>query len=181
MNTHPLRIAALTVALASLGVALSAQMPGPDPGHGRGRSHDQGPMGEGHGFKALNLSADQQAKVKAIHDSHQAAFKAKGEAAQAAHKALGEAMANEATDAKTLRTLHDAAAAAQFELLLEHRAVRQEILPLLSAEQKALFNKHPMGLPPHGGRGMGPGFGGPHHGGPGHDGAGPDAPPVKPS
>ncbi|GLH73345.1 hypothetical protein GETHLI_18470 [Geothrix limicola] len=180
MNIRSLRIAALTAAVLSIGGALSAQMPGPNPAHGHG------PMGEGHGFKGLNLTTDQQAKVKAIHESHQAAFKAKGEEARAAHKALGEAMANDATDAKTLRTLHDAAAAAQFELLLEHRAVRQEILPLLSADQKALFNKHPMGMSPHHGHGMGPGFGGPmhggsRHGGPGPEGMGPDAPPVKPS
>jgi len=164
MNTQSLRVAALTAALISIGVALSAQAP-PDRGPGRGH----GPMGEGHGFRGLNLTTDQKAKVKAIHDSHQAALKAKGDAAQAAHKALATGLASDATDAKTLRTLHDAAAAAQFELLLEHRAVRQEILPLLTADQKAKFNQHPMG-----GRGMGP-----RHGGPGPN--GPDAPPVQPS
>ena len=94
---------------------------------------------------ALNLTEAQQAQVKAIHERHQAAFKAKGETAAAAHKALREAMANTATDAKTLQALHEKASAAQFELMLEHRAVRQEILPLLTTEQKTQFEKRGMG------------------------------------
>jgi len=171
MTLHPLRFAALVVALLAIGTALSAQ--GSSFGPGRG------PLGEGRGLRGLHLSEAQQAQVKAIHDKHQAAFKAKGETAQAAHKALFEAMQNTATEASTLKALHDKASAAQFDLLLEHRAARQEILPLLTAEQKARFEKGPMGMGPHGGRGRGPGFGGRRHGGPAPD--GPDAPPVKPS
>ena len=120
----------------------------------------QGPMGEGRGMRGLNLTEAQQTKLKALHESHQAAFKAKGEAAASAHKALREAMANAATDAKALKTLHDKASAAQFEVVLEHRALRQEVLPLLTPEQKAQFDKHPMGMGmgmgSRGGRGMGP-------------------------
>ncbi|MCE1205622.1 MAG: Spy/CpxP family protein refolding chaperone [Holophagaceae bacterium] len=153
MTLHPLRFAALAMALLAIGTALSAQGPGFGPGHG--------PMGEGRGLRGLNLSETQQAQVKAIHEKHQTAFKAKGETAQAAHKALFEAMQNTATDAATLKGLHDKASAAQFDLLLEHRAARLEILPLLTAEQKAKFEKAPMGMGPHGGRGRGrgPGFG----------------------
>jgi protein CpxP len=122
----------------------------------------------------LNLTEAQQTQVKAIHERHQAAFKAKGEAAGAAHKALREAMANLATDTKTLQALHEKASVAQFDLLLEHRAAQQEILPILTAEQKAQFEK----------RGMGPGFGpgrGPREGwGPGAGrGMNPDGPPAK--
>lgn len=162
MSNHPLRMAALALALLSIGSALSAQAPGP-MGPGRG----PGPMGQGRGFKGLKLTEDQQAKVKAIHDGHQAALKAKGEAAATAHQAMREAVMDPATDTATLKTLHQKAAAAQFDLMLEHRAVRLEILPLLSAEQKARFEKGPMGAGPRGGRGMGhgagPGFG-PHPG-----------------
>ncbi|MFN7958812.1 MAG: periplasmic heavy metal sensor [Holophagaceae bacterium] len=154
MTLHPLRFAALAVALLALGTALSAQAPGFGPG--------PGPMGSGRGLRGLNLSEAQQAQVKAIHDRHQAAFQAKGDTAQAARKALFEAMQNTATDAATLKGLHDKASAAQFDLMLEHRAARLEILPLLTAEQKARFEKAPMGMGPHGGRGRGrgPGFGG---------------------
>lgn len=145
MRTHPLRFAALAVALLAFGLALSAQGRGP---------------GAGRGLRGLNLTETQEAQVKTIHERHQAAVKAKMEAAQAARKALHEAMANAATDAKTLRSLHDKASAAQFDVMIEHRAVRAEILPLLTAEQKAKFDQAPMG-----GQGFGPGRGpGPREG-----------------
>ncbi len=170
MRTHSLRFAAFAVALLALGPSLHAQGYGPGCGPGRG-GFDSG-RGDGRGLMGLNLSADQQAKVKVIHESHQAAFKTKGDAAQAAHKALREAMASAATEAKTLQGLHEKASAAQFDLMLEHRAVRQEILPLLTPEQKAQFEKGPMGMGPRGGRGRGPGF---------RSGMNPDCPMVKPS
>ncbi|MFZ1374962.1 MAG: Spy/CpxP family protein refolding chaperone [Geothrix sp.] len=156
MTSHPLRFAALAVALLTLGTALSAQGPGFGPGHGRGPG-----FGEGRGLRGLNLSEAQQTQVKAIHDKHQAAFQAKGETAQAAHKVLRGAMADATSNADALKVLHDKASAARFDLMLEHRAVRQEILPLLTAEQKVLFEKAPMGMGPRGGRGRGPGLGRP--------------------
>lgn len=152
MATHPFRFIALAAAVLALGASLSAQ--GRGPGFGPGR-----------GLRSLNLTEAQQTQVKAIHERHQAAFQAKMEAAQAAHKALREAMANASTDAKTLQALHEKASAAQFAVMLEHRAVRQEILPLLTAEQKAQFEKMPLGpgmgrgMGPRGGRGRGPGAG----------------------
>jgi len=164
MTTHSLRLAALALALTAIGTSLSAQ----GPGFGPGRGH--GPMGEGRGLRGLNLTEAQQAQVKAIHDKHQAAFKAKGEAAQAARKALSEAMAKASTDTATLKSLHDQASAARFDMMLEHRAVRQEILPLLTPEQKAKFETSPMGRGPRGGWGRGPGMG---HGRPGPDADGP--------
>jgi len=167
MTHHPLRYVALTVALLAIGAALSAQDRG--PGFGPGRGH----AGEGRGLKSLNLTEAQQTQVKAIHDKHQATMKAKLDAALSARKALHEAMATAATDAATLKGLHDKASAAQFDLLLEHRAIRQEILPLLTAEQKAQFEKLPMGMGAHGGRG--PGFG------PRSEGMGPGAPHGQPS
>jgi Spy/CpxP family protein refolding chaperone len=160
MNTSTLRFAALAGALLALGASLSAQDPGsapvPGPRHGRGA---------GRALMGLNLTADQQAKVKAVHERHQAAFKAKGETAAAAHKALREAMANLATDTKTLQALHEKASAAQFDLMLEHRAAQQEILPLLTPEQKAQFEQRRSemgagfgpGMGPRGGRDRGPG------------------------
>jgi Spy/CpxP family protein refolding chaperone len=124
----------------------------------------------------LNLTEAQQTKVKAIHDRHAAAIQAKMETTQAAHKALQEAMQNAASDTKTLQALHEKASAAQFALMLEHRAVHLEILPLLTPEQKLQFEKRPMGMGPRGGRGKGPGFGP----GPRPD-MSPEAPQVKPS
>jgi Spy/CpxP family protein refolding chaperone len=178
MNARPLRLTSLAVALVAIGLSLSAQTSVTDPGPGP----DRGPMAEGREFRDLKLTEAQRAKVKAIHASHRAALKAKGDAAEAAHRALGAALADGATDLKTLRALHDKASTAQFELLLEHRVVRQEILPLLTPEQRTQFEKQPLGMPPHGGPGLGPGFRGPRPGGPSpQDLPGPEAPPVKPS
>lgn len=162
------RTAVFAAALLAIGTSLSAQGGGPGSGHG--------PAHEGRGFKGLNLTEAQRAQMKAIHEKHQATVKAHMDEAAAARKALHEAMADANSDTKTLKALHDKVSAAQFDLLLEHRAIRQEILPLLTAEQKVQFEKHPMG--PEGGHGMrrGPGHGfGPHHD------MGPDSTPVKPS
>lgn len=170
MRIPSLYVAALAVALLAIGSSLSAQ------GYGPGAPSGHGPAHEGRGFKGLNLTEAQQTQMKAIHDKHQAAIQAKMEAAHAAQKAMHVAMADANSDAKALKALHDQASAAQFDLMLEHRAIRQEILPLLTAEQKVQFEKHPMG--PWGGRGMG------HGGGDGfgrHPGMGRDGSAVKPS
>ena len=75
--------------------------------------------------------------------------------------------------------------AARFDLMLERRAVRQEILPLLTAEQKATFEQGPAGMGPRGGRGRGPGSRPGKGMGPGGRGPGaglnPDCPLVQPS
>lgn len=170
MHAHPLRFAALAGLLLAFGASLHAQGCW-GPGFGPGR-------GEGRALMGLKLTEVQQTKVRTIHDHHAAAIEAKLAAAQTAHKVLREAMQNPATEAKTLQALHEKASAAQFDLMIEHRAIRQEILPLLTAEQKVQFQKHPMGMGPHGDRGMNHGAGhghGPHHG------MGPDGPAVKPS
>ncbi len=171
MNTRSLRFASVAAALLAIGASLSAQGRGPGFGHGQCAQR-----GEGRGFMGLNLSGDQQAKVQAIHENHRAAFKAKEEAANAARLAVHEAMVTGTADTKTLKALHEKATAAQFELMLEHRAVRQEILPLLTAEQKTQFEKRPMDMMGHrGGRGMGRGFG------PRSGGMGPDCHRMQPS
>ncbi len=171
MISHPLRLAALTLALVTLGVALVARDRGPGgtcSGPGAGPGFHRGGMD---GFRGMNLSEAQKTQFKAIHERHQKTLEAKQEAAQTAGKALHEAMAKNA-DVNALRAAHDKVSAAQFDLLLEHRALRQEILPLLTPEQKAKFEQMPMG--PGMGRGMGMGPGGPGMGpgmgrGMGHD------------
>ncbi len=164
MRTHSLPLAAFGVALLALGTSLQAQGCGSGYGPGRGNNGpgygSYGPSrGMGRGFMGLNLTEAQQTKVQAIHDSHAAAIQTKANADQAAHQALREAMRNVSTDPKALRALHEKASAAQFDLMIEHRAVHQEIFPLLTPEQKTQFEAGPMGMGPRGGRGMGQGFG----------------------
>ena len=166
MRTNLLHLTTLSVALLALGTTLSAQGRGQGCGTGRGG---------GRGFMGMNLTEAQQTQMKAIHDKHQAALRAKMEAAEAARTAMHTAMSNAGTDAKTLKAMHEKVSAAQFDLMLEHRAVQQEILPLLSPEQKLQFEKYPMGMGPMGGRGgWGPGSGsgfGFGHSGMRHDGS----------
>ena len=164
MRTYSLPLAAFGVALLALGTSLQAQGCGSGYGPGRGSNGpgcgSYGPgRGMGRGFMGLNLTEAQQTKVQAIHDHHAAAIQTKADADHAAHQALHEAMGNASTDAKTLRALHDKASAAQLDLMLEHRAVQQEILPLLTPEQKTQFDAGPMGMGPRGRRGMGQGYG----------------------
>ncbi len=148
MRTPSHRPATLAVILSVIGVGLSAQAPEtprPEP-HPRSEagSHAGPHMGFHPDFRALRelgLTDAQQAKVKAIHESHKPAFKAKGAAAEKARKALHEALTGDSADDKALKSLHDQAAAAQFDLLLEHRAIRKEIVALLTPEQKAQFDK----------------------------------------
>jgi Spy/CpxP family protein refolding chaperone len=164
MHAHPLRFAALAGLLLAFGASLHAQGCW-GPGFGPGR-------GEGRALMGLKLTEVQQTKVRTIHDHHAAAIEAKLAAAQTAHKVLREAMQNPATEAKTLQALHEKASAAQFDLMLERRAVHQEILPLLTPEQRAQFEKRVKAMGPRGerGRGFGP-----------HPGMNPDCPMVKPS
>lgn len=168
MISHPFRFTALAAAVLVLGTSLAAQ--GRGPGFGPG-------FASGRGLRALHLTEAQQTQVKAIHERHQSAIQAKVEAAQAAHQALREAMASASTDAKTLQALHEKASAAQFAVMLEHRAVRQEIVPLLTPEQKAQFEKMPLGPGMGHGMGRGPGMGPRHGRGPGAGpGMNPDCP-----
>lgn len=169
MNPRSFKLLGLIGGLLMTGAALFAQ--GPHPGFGPGMDHPfEGKMG-----RHLGLSDTQQAQVKAILERHKAAIKAKMDAAQTAQKAMHEAMKNSATDANTLKALHQKASDARFEVMQEHRAVHQEILPLLTPEQKAKLEAHREkgGFP--GGRGRGPGRG--EGRGEGHGFGRPDGPP----
>lgn len=153
MNPRSFKLFGLIGGLLMTGAALFAQ--GPHPGFGPGMGHPlEGRMG-----RHLGLTDSQKEQVKVILERHKAAIKAKMDAAQAAQKAMHEAMKNNATDANTLKALHQKTADARFEVMQEQRAVHQEILPLLTPEQKAKFEaqREKGGFP--GGRGRGPGRG----------------------
>lgn len=95
------------------------------------RNHRQGRLAE-----ALNLTADQQAKLKALRASHQAAQAPQRSAVQEARAALAKALQDPATPEATLRTLHTRASEAQFQVLLARRAQRAEMRAILTPEQR---------------------------------------------
>lgn len=154
MSIHPFRLVALAGATLLLGSPLQAQGQGK---HIHRINHQ--------GFMGLTLTETQKTQFKALRDQHQAAFKAKGDTAMEARKALRNAMVKPETDVATLKALHDKVAAAQFEMLLERRSLHQEMLPLLTPEQRTQLEKRmsEMGPDGHRGRGFGP-QGGPHRG-----------------
>lgn len=104
-------------------------------------------------IEELNLTEDQQKKIKAIQDGQKDAFVAKKKVVREKRKALKKAMQEDTTDAE-LRKLNDAAENARlefsklrFELVLAIRAV-------LTPEQKKKFKG--FGRHKKGGHGKGP-------------------------
>ena len=85
---------------------------------------------------ALNLTDAQKASVKEIHARHQGALEAKRKAAGDTRRAFGEALRKGDTPAADLKKLHAAMADANLDLLLEHRAQRQEVHAVLTPEQR---------------------------------------------
>ncbi len=102
---------------------LAAQAPAPRPGHARLA-------------KALDLSPDQQTKLKALRASHQEAMAPKRQAAQEARAALAKALQDPKASEASLKALHTRAAEAHFQLLLAGRAHRAEVNALLTPEQR---------------------------------------------
>lgn len=114
--------------LAFAGCALLAQGPHGLGGHGPSPLHLP--------LRALNLTEAQKTSVHQILDAHKPAMAAKTAAARDARRALVDAVTSPATSEAQLKTLHDAAAAAQFEVLKEGRAIFLEVDPLLTPEQR---------------------------------------------
>lgn len=137
--------------LAAAGTLLQAQQPQPpcDPPRQEGPRRDgsralpgHGPEGmPGHGpgrvLKALGLTQDQEAAVRAILDKHRAAEGARRKAAGAKEAALRAALEDPATPDAQLKALHAQASDARFEAMLAHRAVVKEIEAVLTPEQQA--------------------------------------------
>lgn len=86
--------------------------------------------------RALHLTDAQKASIKEIRARHHDGLQAKAHAAKDAGKAFMEAMHKPDTKVEDLKTLHRAQADANLDLLLEHRAMRQEIKAVLTPEQR---------------------------------------------
>lgn len=130
MFKHATVLALLLVAA----LPLAAQRPG------RGASGPHRGMGAP-AFACLELTDAQKAQMKAIAEKHQATMEAKREAAREAGQALRQASMNAATSEAELKTLHDRASAARFELMQARRVMQQEHQAVLTAEQKAKLEK----------------------------------------
>lgn len=104
----------------------------------------QGPHGpEGHGpapflmpLRALDLTEAQRSAIHQRLEAHKPALQAKSAAARDARRALMDATTMSGTTDAQLQVLHEAASAAQFEVLKEGRALFLEVDPLLTPEQR---------------------------------------------
>jgi len=128
--------AALALGIAALPVAAQdapkARPEAPGPREGRAMA----PRMQERMAKALGLTDDQKAKIKAIREKHQEGAEARRKASREARKAFMDAYGKSETSVEELRRLHRAAADAQMEALLDHRAQRDEIRALLTPEQR---------------------------------------------
>ncbi len=119
-------------------LSLAAQAPVPPPPPAQAGPHEG--MGRGHRAerlaRSLNLSEAQKASIKAIRDKHKAELAQDRDAVQSARSALRTAMKDSATTPAQLRPLFDKAAAARFDLIMAQRATHQEVLAVLSPEQR---------------------------------------------
>ena len=143
-------------------VPLAAQGPGPE----RGPRHDKGPR-----LDLPGLTEAQKSSLKTIADNHKSALEAKRKAESEAQEAFHKAMQDPATKEADLKALFERVNQARFAMLLEHRALMQENLAILTPEQKTELQKKrsergscPEDGPRHERRGHGKG--GPRHDGP---------------
>ncbi|HJV48133.1 MAG TPA: Spy/CpxP family protein refolding chaperone [Geothrix sp.] len=87
--------------------------------------------------RALNLTDAQKTSIEAIHEKHRPDMLVRRDAARQAQTALRAALQDASTPEAQLRTLHDKASAARFDMMLARRAVHQEVLAVLTPEQRA--------------------------------------------
>lgn len=92
---------------------------------------------EGHMATALGLTADQQAKMKAIHEKYRDAAKANHASARAQSQAFRTAMEDPKASDAQLRQAFDEMNAQRFQSLLQRRAMRQEMRAVLTPDQQA--------------------------------------------
>lgn len=109
----------------------------------------------------LDLSDAQKASMKAVFAKHRDAMHADFQAAHEAGKALHAGLKDPSTSVDALRALHQKVSDAQFNLLLERRAIHQEVQGILTPDQQARMaswkghhRHHRGGM----GQGMGMGF-----------------------
>lgn len=110
--------------------------------HGGPDSEHHGPGGF-HGLRELNLSQDQQDKIKQILEKHKPDTKAQFETMHADFKALDDAAKAEPYDAKKVQTLADQQAKQHAAIIVERTATKHEIYAVLTPEQKQKWSELP--------------------------------------
>src|SRR5262249_29213573 len=108
-------IVALLTGAVVLAIAQGQHRPGPPPGMGPG-----GPDMMEHRARALNLTEEQKAQIKAIHDAERAAVEPNEQKFGELHKQLEEATANGQFDEAKVRDLANQQAQLHVNMVVEH-------------------------------------------------------------
>lgn len=118
-----MRLSILALLLTMGLVPVSGQRPRPD------RAHERPHLG-------MNLTGDQKKQAEALRAKHKDAIEAKHKALDEARKAFQEAARKPDATPETLRSLHQALADKQFDLMQIHRSQRLAMRELLTPEQR---------------------------------------------
>ena len=142
-SAHSITAFTLALALGAL-VPAMAQAPAAPPAAGTGgagcacgprHDGDQGGM-MGRMADQLKLTDAQKASMKAIMARHKDSMEAGRKAAFAARRAYFEAMKKPDSSPESLKALHRAMGDAEFDRMLEHRTIRQEMRAVLDPGQR---------------------------------------------
>lgn len=113
---------------------------GPDKmrkgGH-RGSKHG----GSGFMFRGLDLTDEQKAQLKEIHDGNEAKLAPVFEALKANREKMDAATANGAFDEATVTAIANEQAALSAQLIVEKERVKSQSFAILTPEQKAKFEE----------------------------------------
>jgi Spy/CpxP family protein refolding chaperone len=130
----------VAVVVVGLAAAIGAQ---PPAGGGRGQGGMRQGMGPGGGPMAmLNLSADQQAAVKAIQEKHRAANQPTGDAMRGLREQLHTALFADSPDKAQIMELASQIAKAEAGLLPARIEMQLEMIAVLNPEQKKIAKEH---------------------------------------
>jgi Spy/CpxP family protein refolding chaperone len=141
---HALGVAAIAALVAGVGYQnISAQGPGGPGGPMGRRGGPGGPMGPGGPgglspmmLSQLNLTSDQQDRVKQILDSHRDEQQSLGKRTMAAHQALQDAITGTTFDESTVRGRAADLAALDADAAVGQARVFAEIFQILTPDQQ---------------------------------------------
>jgi periplasmic protein CpxP/Spy len=117
-----------------LGLIPLAAQPMDHPGPHQGRMLDR--MADD-----LKLTESQKTQIQDIRSHHAEAAKAKVQAAREARKAFRNALRDPATTDAQLKPLYQTQSDRDFELMMDRRALRNEIRAILTPEQRIEMDK----------------------------------------
>lgn len=148
------------------GAGQAAQQPqrgGPGGGRFGGPGGRGGPMGAlgifGPMLRELNLTEDQQQRLRSIAESHRDEMKSIADRNRPAHEALQQAITSGSVDEGTIRERSAAVASGEADMAILQARIYSEAIQVLNPDQQAQLKKLQAEMKDHGpgpGRGRGP-------------------------